>query len=112
VLYEKRWIRLKTSGPRLDVHLALSPHDREAMKNTVIAQVGQSRLPLASVEDLILFKLAAGREQDLSDVDSLIREVKTLNRPYIARWADPVGACHDAPVRARWESALGRAGRR
>lgn len=112
LLYEKKWVRLKTAGPRLDVHLAASAHDRVALKQAVIAQVERSRLPLATVEDLILYKLAAGRDQDLADIDTLVREVKALNRAYIARWAGPVGESHEAPVRERWEAAQLRSGKR
>jgi hypothetical protein len=109
VLYERRWIRLRTPGPRLDVHLAVSPHDREALRNAVVSQVGESRLPIASVEDLILYKLAAGREQNLADIDALLRSVKSVDRNYVDQWTGPLGERHDAPVAARWKAALERA---
>jgi hypothetical protein len=109
ILFEKKWVRLTTAGPRLDVHLAASKHDREAFKNTVVTQVADRKVPLACVEDLILYKLAAGRPHDLVDVESLIRGIRDVDRGYLEARLDAIGEQYAAPVRERWRAALLRA---
>jgi hypothetical protein len=61
VLFEGRWVRLKTGGPKLDVHLAVSAHDRTALENAERVRLGTAKVRVASPEDLVLHKLKAWR---------------------------------------------------
>ena len=63
----------QAGGGEVDI-LIDSPLDyREAAKSQVVVDVEGVSLPIASIEALIRLKEAAGREQDLSDVDALRR---------------------------------------
>jgi hypothetical protein len=92
---------------RVDLMLADSPFHREA-----IARASEIELPglggpihVISCEDLILFKLAAGRILDLADAAALIRANRDdLEIDYLRRWAAELGVVPD--LERVWEEAF------
>lgn len=73
---------------QIDVILASTKLEEEAMKRKKkISFLGQPVF-FCSPEDLILFKLIAGRQKDISDAESIaIRHKNKLNKVYLKKWA-------------------------
>ncbi len=111
VLFEKTWTRFATGGPKLDIHIASSAHDVEALQHRVSMKAEGQNVPVANAEDLLLYKLKAWREQDQVDVLRLLREVKDMDHAYIEAWLDRIAKREGCPMRDRWTDALARAKR-
>ncbi|MBI2923449.1 MAG: nucleotidyl transferase AbiEii/AbiGii toxin family protein [Planctomycetes bacterium] len=105
-LFERRFVLLKTGGPRLDVHISRTPHDRAALAQAVPGEFGDRKVPVATPEDLVLYKLKAWRLQDRADIDRLLKEVRDLRRDYIESWLDSLSTETGSDLRARWAEAL------
>ena len=76
------------------------------MEHAATVELAGSKAPVASVEDLILYKLAAGRPQDEADVQQLMTEINTVDRAYIETWLDEIAEQRGVPMRDRWSAAL------
>ena len=105
-LFERPWIRLKTAGPKLDLHRCLTPHDRAAFERGALVEREGMRLRIATPEDLILYKLQAWRPHDRADIHELLVQVKDQDRRYIESWLDQIARATSAPMRDRWADSL------
>ena len=106
LLFEKRFVLLKTSGPRLDVHVAATSHELASCRNAVLARYRGVSIRVASVEDLILYKLKAWRELDRADVLRLMYETRNLRKDYIESWIPSVTRSSGARIGDRWIECL------
>ncbi len=103
----------QASGTPIDVVLAQLPFEREALARATPVDFGGAMLPVASVEDLVVYKAVAWRERDRSDIERLLGahpdEVDLARvRSLVAEFA----AMLDAPERvAEFEAILRRASR-
>ncbi len=61
------------TGIRVDFIFSTTPYERQAIERAVIVELGGEPVPFASVEDLVIHKLFAGRARDLEDVATVIR---------------------------------------
>lgn len=102
-LFERRFVRLKTSDHKLDVHLMSSAHDRAAFAQAWPVRYGDRIVMVARPEDLVLYKLQAWRGQDQLDIRAILDQVKDLDRKYIESWLDPISKGTGLPMRQRWE---------
>jgi hypothetical protein len=96
-------VRLYLEGRGIDADIFLVENDfqREVMTRRFRADVEGRPLQLITPEDLILFKLLAGRPRDILDVKDIFFMQGQLDEPYMRRWAEPLG------VTAALEQALG-----
>lgn len=79
----------KETDVRVDLIFSFAGYEREALKRVQKIDVGAYSVGFASVEDVIIHKLVAGRPRDIEDVNQLlIRHAKTINRVYITGWLD------------------------
>lgn len=75
----------------VDLFLAESPFQQEILRRRQLADVEGRRLWIASAEDLVLLKLAAGRPRDWIDVADVFFTQGPLDETYMARWAVELG---------------------
>lgn len=72
----------------IDFVLGETEFERSAMGRRRILDYLDSRLPVASAEDVILHKLIAHRGQDLVDIENIVRrQASGLDRRYLRKWA-------------------------
>lgn len=91
----------KITGEKFDFFPALAEFHAEELKRAKMMElrIGEEtlRLPVASLEDIILAKLqwyrAGGEvsERQWSDVQNLLTLNRTLDRPYLAEWSQRLG---------------------
>ena len=75
-------------GVKIDVALAAFPFEIEAIERATPWTLGESvALRSCSAEDLVVYKLVAGRPQDLVDVEGIVRRQEDrLDVDRIRRW--------------------------
>jgi len=75
-----------------DIFLARGQYFQFAIKRKKILTVFNMRIPVISPEDLILYKLIAGRSRDIEDIhEILLRQKDNLDMPYMKQWAEELG---------------------
>lgn len=81
------------SGVRVDMIFSTTPYERQAITRAVRLDVGGAMVAFASVEDLLLHKLFAGRPRDLEDARGVVlRNRSRVDWPYVDRWAEEFAA--------------------
>jgi len=96
----------KTDTPHVDCLIALTDFERAALQRTLNAPIEERSIPVLSPEDLIVFKLVAGRARDYEAVVAIINTARRkLNLRYIE------GAVHDLGMLDRWDRARDDAAR-
>lgn len=104
-------LRHEASGTPVDVSLAWLPFEHEALARATPIDFGGPILPVARVEDLVVYKAVAWRERDRADIERLLAahpgEVDVARvRSLVATFA----ALLDAPERvAEFDALLARA---
>jgi predicted nucleotidyltransferase len=71
---------------RIDFIFSFSNYGKEALKRVKKIKVDEVKVNYASIEDLIIRKIIAGRERDLEDVKSILLKNKKINENYILKW--------------------------
>ena len=74
------------SSIRVDFIFSNTPYEAEALLRVNRVRVGGSEVCYASVEDLIIHKLVAGRPRDIEDVHSILQKNPSYDRAYVQRW--------------------------
>ena len=82
------WARATAGGRDLDLALGVTEFDRQALSRAVAVRLYGRSVPIASAEDLILYKLIAHRRKDLGHVEDIIfRQGTRLKLAYLREWA-------------------------
>lgn len=74
------------SGIRVDFIFTSFRYERQAMKRARRVQIGKAKVRFASVEDLIIHKIIAGRPRDVEDVRGVLIRNPEMDVSYIRRW--------------------------
>jgi hypothetical protein len=78
-------------GLRLDVLIAKTEFQAEAVARAVTVSVFGRDVRVVTVEDLVVFKLIAGRPRDVDDIDDVLdarsRAGLPVDWPHLERWA-------------------------
>lgn len=82
------------SGIRVDLIFSFSPYEQQAIQRSRLVTVGNTKVRYASVEDLVIHKVVAGRARDLEDVRSVLLKNPEMDADYARKWLreiDPNG---------------------
>lgn len=86
--------------PRVDCILATTDYERHAIEQAVPARIEGRQVKVLTAEDLIVYKLIAGRARDYEAVAAIINtRGERLDTDYISGWLEQFG------VADRWERA-------
>jgi hypothetical protein len=96
---QSRVLLLRHGATHVDLDLALGalPFEDEAVQRAVRFQVGNSVLPLASPEDLIIMKILAHRPRDLEDVRAILATHPNPDVERLRYWVSLFAAALEAP---------------
>jgi predicted nucleotidyltransferase len=76
----------KESGLRIDFIFSFTPYERQAIERAKPVLLGETKVMFASVEDVIIHKVFAGRPRDLEDVRSVMIKNTDFDRDYVRKW--------------------------
>ena len=74
------------TGIRVDFIFSFSLYEKQAIKRATDIKFGNTIVRFASLEDLVIHKIIAGRAIDIEDVRSIILKNPDYNAEYIKRW--------------------------
>ena len=80
--------RHEETGIRVDFIFSFTPYEIEAIARAHKVAIGGQEVAFASVEDLIIHKIFAGRPRDLEDVRSVLLRNQDVDFDYIRRWLE------------------------
>ena len=76
----------KGSGIRVDFIFSFSPYERQAIERAKDIKLGRTSVRYASLEDVVIHKVIAGRARDLEDVRSILIKNPRYDSGYIKKW--------------------------
>lgn len=71
---------------RVDFIFSSLLYERQAIERGHDRQLQGASVRYASVEDLIIHKLVAGRPRDIEDAQAIIAKTPAIDRAYVTRW--------------------------
>jgi hypothetical protein len=74
------------SGIRVDLIFSFTPYESGAIRRAVGVVFGEATVRFASVEDLLIHKLVAGRPRDLEDAAGVLARNPPLDESYLLHW--------------------------
>ena len=74
------------TGIRVDFIFSWSVYEQQALQRTREVKLGKTIVRFASLEDLIVHKIIAGRPRDLEDVRIVLLKNPYADADYIRRW--------------------------
>ena len=74
------------TGIRVDLVFSLTGYERQAIERGRLVELGGTKVRFASLEDLIIHKLVAGRPRDIEDVRIILARNPGFDRAYTELW--------------------------
>jgi len=71
---------------RIDLMFSHSEYERQALQRVRRVTVGNAQVRFASLEDLVIHKMIAGRPRDLEDVRGILLKNPNCQVEYIRQW--------------------------
>jgi hypothetical protein len=81
----------------VDISLANSKFESEALKRASLVKVGRLAVPVATPEDLIVYKAVAHRHIDMADIEKLLDLCDNLDCAYVRRHVDELALVLEMP---------------
>lgn len=78
----------KKSGIRVDFIFSFSPYERQGIDRAKDVKLGKTLVRFASLEDVVIHKVVAGRARDLEDVKSILLKNPEYDLDYIKKWLE------------------------
>jgi len=75
-----------TTGIRVDFIFSSSVYEAQAIRRAVDVTVGTAMVKFASLEDVVIHKIIAGRARDLEDVKTILLKNPDYDARYIEEW--------------------------
>ena len=76
------------TGIRVDFIFSFSLYEKQAIKRAPDIKFGNTIVKFASLEDVVIHKIIAGRARDIEDVRSIILKNSDYDTKYIVRWLE------------------------
>lgn len=74
------------SGIRVDFIFSFSRYERQAIQRAKDVKLGRTSVKFASVEDVVIHKVVAGRPRDIEDARSILIKNSHCDLDYIETW--------------------------
>ncbi len=76
----------KRATIRVDLIFSITPYEAQAIQRAESRSMQGTPIRFATVEDLVIHKLVAGRPRDLEDIRGILARRQNLDEAYLKRW--------------------------
>ncbi len=76
------------SGIRIDFIFSFSLYEMQAIEKASTVMIGKIPVKFASLEDVVIHKIVAGRARDIEDIKSILIKNPDYNADYINQWLE------------------------
>ncbi len=76
----------RKSGIRVDFIFSFSFYEKQAIERAVNVKIDDVKVKFASLEDIMVHKIIAGRARDIEDVKNIILKNPDFDRKYVVTW--------------------------
>jgi hypothetical protein len=90
-------LRHQETGVDLDVSLAWSAFEQDALEASTLTTFGRVRAPMCTPENLVVFKAIAGRLKDVEDAEALLALYPDIDRERVRARVAELAALAEAP---------------
>jgi predicted nucleotidyltransferase len=97
----------ESSGIRVDFIFSQSSYEREAIGRARPVRIRKAEVCFASLEDLIVHKVVAGRPRDIEDLKAVMAKNPGYDRDYISRWLGEFDSALDTGFRETFDKLNG-----
>jgi len=73
------------SGIRVDFIFSFSAYEKQAIARAVGVRLGDQEVKFASLEDVVIHKVIAGRARDMEDIQSILLKNPSFDAPYVEK---------------------------
>ncbi len=94
------------TGIRVDFIFSHTDYERRAIGRSRIVELGGVPVRFATLEDVIIHKLVAGRPRDLEDTCSIILKNPGLDRGYVEEWLGAFDRALDRSITSTFRRLL------
>ena len=94
------------TGIRVDFIFSFLPYERQAIGRATVVAIDGVPVRFASVEDLVIHKMFAGRPRDIEDVRGVLIRHPECDREYVERWLAEFEGPMDIPYRERFRKIV------
>jgi len=94
------------SGIRMDLIFSFSPFEQNAIQRAHFVEIDGFKVAFASIEDLIVLKIFAGRPLDLDDVAKIIMKNSRIDSKYIVEWLQSFEQIIERPLVQTWKNII------
>ena len=74
------------SGIRIDFIFSFSTYEQQAIERAKKVKISNTYVKFASLEDVIIHKMIAGRARDIEDIKSMLLKNPKYRNQYIVKW--------------------------
>ena len=71
---------------RVDLVFSHTPYEKKAIARAIDVPMEVTRVKFASIEDVVIHKIVAGRPRDIEDVKSILLKQSTYDHTYMRKW--------------------------
>ena len=96
----------RDSGIRVDFIFSFLSYERQAIERAVTVAIDGVSVRFASVEDLVIHKMFAGRPRDIEDVRGILIRHPECDREYVERWLAEFEVSMDIVYRERFRKIV------
>jgi len=101
----------KRTGIRVDFIFSFSPFERQAVERAKVVKFDRTQVRFASLEDLVIHKIVAGRPRDIEDVKAVLYKNPGYDLDYIRRWLSGFDATMEEKYGSIFDNILMEVGR-
>ena len=95
-----------TTGIRVDFVFSFSPYEQQALGRVRRVRMGEADVRFASLEDVVIHKIIAGRPRDLEDVRAMLLKNPRVDLLYTRRWLQEFSDALSEPFLDRFNEVL------
>lgn len=90
-------LRHRDTGVDLDISLAWSAFEHDALATSTMTSFGRVRAPMCTAESLVVFKAIAGRPKDIEDAEALLLLHPDIDRSRVRSRVEELSVLAEAP---------------